>query len=457
MYLFKLKYDSKNYRCIVLLILLTGLQNVYGQQNELKNKWKEKLHFSLITEMDIAYEFKSHQLQKAEFILKPEVVYKFNNKLKIVGLGRIYTEVLDNLEPGVPDQVASSTFNKRLFIGDRVEVELRELYLHARILNKVNIRIGKQQIVWGETDGLKLLDVINPQYFREFILDDLVDSRIPLWSIKTEFPIKKLKIQLLWIPDLTYHALIDSDAPYFPKSALPEPPMGIETIFWPIEKPSNIVLDSDVGLKLSVLIKGWDITANYFYYYDDFPVFYNSLSFQASGEPSIMINPQYERHHLLGFTFNKPVKLVILRGEMGYKFYQNFLSTNPEASRGIVQSDQFNTAIGLDLIKGENIASTQLFIDYLIDDVPVFNRNRIEWTVSLLLSREFMNDSFKAEALWVHSINHKDGLLRPKLSYWLTSNVQLLLSSDIFYGNKSMLFGQFKDRSRASVGLIWGI
>jgi len=438
---------------LVQILMFQSLQ----AQDALRKKWKEKLHFSLITEIDIAYEYSSRKLQKFELILKPEISYKINKKLKIVGIGRVYTELLDNLEPGVPDQDAVSIFNKRLFIGDRVEAELRELYLHARVLKKLNIRIGKQQIVWGETDGLKLLDVINPQYFREFILDNFEDSRIPLWSVKAEFPIKKLKIQLLWIPDLTYHVLIDPDAPYFPKSVLPEPPQEIQTIFRPIEKPKNIVLDSDVGLKLSVLIKGWDITANYFYYYDDLPVFYNSLSFLPTGEPIIIINPKYERHHLFGFTFNKPIKLVTLRGEIGYTFNQNFSSTDPEAFMGVVRSDQFSSAIGLDLIKGENIVSAQLFTDYLMDDVPAFNHNRLEWTVSLLLSREFMNDSFKAEVLWVHSINHKDGLLRPKLSYWLTSNVQLLLSSDIFYGNKSMLFGQFKHRSRVSVGLIWGI
>jgi len=194
-----------------LLIQLLGIQNIQAQDT-LKKKWKENLRFSLLSEIDIAYEYNNQKFQKSEFILKPEVVYKFNKKLKIVGLGRIYTEVLDNLEPGALDQVAGSTINKRLFIGDRVEAELRELYLHGKILKKLNVRIGKQQIVWGETDGLKLLDVINPQYFREFILDDFEDSRIPLWSVKAEFPIKKLKTQLLWIPDQTYHALIDPDA-----------------------------------------------------------------------------------------------------------------------------------------------------------------------------------------------------------------------------------------------------
>jgi len=54
--------------------------------------------------------------------------------------------------------------------------------------NGFALRLGKQQIVWGETDGLKLLDVMNPQNFREFILDEFEDSRLPLWSVKYTVP-----------------------------------------------------------------------------------------------------------------------------------------------------------------------------------------------------------------------------------------------------------------------------
>ena len=401
-------------RRIWFAALLTPFLNIHTiqAQDSPTSKWKENISFSMISEMDIAYEFSSGRLQKSEFIFRPEVVYKFNRKLKIVGLGRLYAEVSDNLAPGEPSQEAVSGLNQRLFIGDRAEAELRELYLHAKIWKTLNVRIGKQQIVWGETDGLKLLDVINPQYFREFILDDFEDSRIPLWSVKAELPIKKLKIQLVWIPDQSYHVLIDPSAPYFPQASFPEFPDGIQSTFMQVDKPNREIADSDVGIKLSTLFKGWDITANYFYHYNDFPVFNTNLVFAPSGIPSIEISPEYERLHLVGFTFNKPVKVVTLRGEVGYTLDQTFVSTDPDAPKGNVHTNQFKSAIGIDLVKGEYVVSVQLFIDYLVDDVPAFNRDRVETNVSLLLSREFMNDSFKAEALWVHSTNHEDGLDR---------------------------------------------
>ena len=57
-----------------------------------------------------------------------------------------------------------------------------------------------------------MLDVLNPQDFREFVLDDFEDSRIPLWSVNAEVPLGPLVAQLVWIPDRTYHDLPEPGA-----------------------------------------------------------------------------------------------------------------------------------------------------------------------------------------------------------------------------------------------------
>jgi hypothetical protein len=136
---------------------------------------------------------------------------------------------------------------------------------------------------------------------------------------------------------------------------------------------------------------------------------------------------------------------------------QNFSSIATESDRGVVQSDNFKSALGVDFIKGESIFSLQLFTDVLIEEVAAYNRDRTEYSVSFLASREMFNDSFKAEVLWVQNMNHGDGIVRPKLSYWLNSNLQMHLSSDIFYGDRTKLFGQFSNRNRISFGFRWGV
>ena len=62
---------------------------------------------------------------------------------------------------------------------------LRELYVDTALGNW-NFRLGKQQVVWGTADGIKLLDIINPTDFRELVQNTQEDSRIPVWMINAE-------------------------------------------------------------------------------------------------------------------------------------------------------------------------------------------------------------------------------------------------------------------------------
>jgi hypothetical protein len=69
--------------------------------------------------------------------------------------------------------------------GDRP----RELYFDFEFngaLQPLSLRIGKQQVVWGEADFFRSLDVINPLRIDQMSLvgDDLDDYREPLWIAK---------------------------------------------------------------------------------------------------------------------------------------------------------------------------------------------------------------------------------------------------------------------------------
>ncbi|MEO5340272.1 MAG: hypothetical protein H7837_07130 [Magnetococcus sp. MYC-9] len=64
---------------------------------------------------------------------------------------------------------------------------LRELYLDTT-LGPWDVRLGKQQEVWGTTDGIKLLDILNPTDYREFTQNTMADARIPVWMLKSSLP-----------------------------------------------------------------------------------------------------------------------------------------------------------------------------------------------------------------------------------------------------------------------------
>ena len=62
---------------------------------------------------------------------------------------------------------------------------LREAYIDTSY-NDWLIRAGKQQVVWGTADGMKLLDSINPTDFSEMAQNQMEDSRIPVWMLNAE-------------------------------------------------------------------------------------------------------------------------------------------------------------------------------------------------------------------------------------------------------------------------------
>jgi hypothetical protein len=62
---------------------------------------------------------------------------------------------------------------------------LREAYVDAEV-NDWSIRAGKQQVVWGTADGMKLLDAINPTDFSEMAQNQMEDSRLPVWMVNAE-------------------------------------------------------------------------------------------------------------------------------------------------------------------------------------------------------------------------------------------------------------------------------
>jgi hypothetical protein len=62
---------------------------------------------------------------------------------------------------------------------------LREAYVDFE-QGDWSIRAGKQQVVWGTADGMKLLDMINPSDYGEMAQNQMEDSRIPVWMLNAE-------------------------------------------------------------------------------------------------------------------------------------------------------------------------------------------------------------------------------------------------------------------------------
>lgn len=413
---------------------------------------KNRVYVSGTAQLRAAYETEDGEGQKFEFILQPEIEVELPYNIDLTIIPRVRADLYDDLEPDHPDQDSISDISKRLFLGNHVDVELREFYIETVVRN-VYLTIGKQQVVWGKADGLRVLDVVNPFDFREFIFDDFDQARIPLWMVNAEIPVGEATLQLLWIPDLTYHQLPEEGATFEFKSNVPQPPPGIPVIRNDVDKPDNVITDSDVGARLSWFWKGWDLSLNYLYHYDDVPVLYRTIKIGPTG-PFIVSNPGYERTHLLGGTFSNAFGDLTVRGEFGYSLDKYYSTINPLDVDGVHKTDEFSYVLGFDWFGiSDTFLSLQFFQSILREDATGLLRDRVENNVSFLLRRDFMNDTLVFENITVHSLNHSDGFNRTKLKYALRDDLDVWAGVDVIYGDKSGLFGQFEDKSRVIFGM----
>lgn len=388
------------------------------------------------------------EVQKSELTFEPRMDVWFGDNVRLTGIGLVRADFTDKLEPGRSSNDARSSVSSRATFGDHVEFELRELFVDFE-LGEMQARVGKQQVVWGQADGLRILDVINPLSFREFILPDFEDRRIPLWMVNAEVPIGEATLQILWIPDQTYDEFPEPEGSFAFTSAKFRPVLGLEEIVRVdrARKPNSVVEDSDFGLRLSAFVGGWDLTANYLYHYQDQPV----LGVDRS-EAVTRITPTYERTHLIGGSASKAFGDFVFRSELGYSTSRYFSSV--QSITGVAKTHEFSGVLGLDYSGlSDTLISGQFFVS-AIDQGEGIVRDAREENLSLLIRRNFFNDTLTLEMLAIHNMDDSDGVVQLDVSYQFTSNTTLSAGADVFYGTADGLFGQFNERDRLSLRIV---
>ena len=419
-------------RAAPFCITLTATPYTYAEGGFLKD-----VFLGAGMELEAAQETSTERLQKAEIKFEPELEITLPADVRLTAIARLRTDGTDKLDP-----------------DEQSDAELRELYFEWN-WGRTYVNIGKQQIVWGNADGLKVLDVVNPQSFREFILDDFADSRIPLWAVNIQLPVGDSTLQLVWIPDHTYNDLPEPGSVYEFTSPLlaPQIPPGIPVEFDAVDTPDKFFKDSDIGLRLSGFRWGWDFSINYFYHYEDNPVFYREIDISPENQISVQVQPRHERNHLLGMTFSRAFGELTLRGEFGYFSDQFFANNDPNDPDGILDSDEIRYVAGLDWYGlSDTRISFQLFQSRIGEDKPGVFRDPLETSITLQYNRTFLNDTLEFDVLWLYNENRHNGLIRPKLTYDVNDGLSTWIAGDSFYGDKNGFYGQFDNNDRVLMG-----
>lgn len=367
---------------------------------------------------------------KTQFLLSETGKLSDNASFKVSG--RFYYDAAYDITDNFPESVESD---------QEKEVELRDTYIDYSN-GPFDLRMGKQQIVWGEAVGLFFADAVNAKDLREFVLPNFDMIRIPQWGADFEYAKEDFHAEFVWLPVLEFNKLGVTGSEF----AFPYPVPDENTSFSAQDpnKPKNSFKNSTAGTRLSYLFNGWDLSAFYLYTWDQFPVMYRAIEAGA-----YRFYPQRKRQNITGVTFSKEISDIVYKGEFVFTPKGYFSIFDNSDSDGITRKDYIDYLLGVDkTIRGIDMNfqfMQRVIFDY---DNLLVNEKEARNSLSFRANRGCLDNKLDVEFLVISSLMEKDLLYRPKLTYNFKNNWKFRFGWDIFQGDASGIFGKFHGKSR---------
>ncbi|CAA6810468.1 MAG: Unknown protein [uncultured Sulfurovum sp.] len=321
-----------------------------------------------ITEQ-IAYAYSSEtphdnfSLLKSSLLLDYE--YKFENGFKFKTNAKAYYDAIYSLR-------GREKYAKDELDELESEVELFDAYLEGSLSDNFDMKLGRQVVVWGRSDTIRITDVLNPLDNRHPGIVDIEDLRLPVAMAKFDYFVGDWRI--------TPMAILEQR---FSKN----PPAGSVFNASSISLPSNEnYADVLPALSIGAEFSGWDANFYVAQMRDDTGYFANGKM-------------QHDKVNMLGAAFNVLNGSWLLKSEFAHFEGLKYTTTgNKEFKRsdallGLEYNGIADTLISYD-------ASIRKLHDYdnrLINER--FSVDEARYQHAFRMSSDFMNATLKANYL----------------------------------------------------------
>lgn len=385
----------------------------------------------------------------------------FSQNVDINGFVRNYTGILyDNGEFNMLQNTLNLNFEK---MGDRVafkanpmlysygtdsiDFRLREIYVDL-FFDNFDIRIGKQQIVWGKADGVFITDIVSPLNLTEFLLPDFDEIRIGVYAAKVDYYLGNSTIELIVKPVYAGNETPSSGSIWYKPPSFPATP----SYDYSKESITPSLENSEVYLKYSLSSSAIDFDLMGAYVWGQTANMYVEKEFvmDSLGNPvlnGLLITPEHHRLTVAGGSFTSTVKSFVVRGEAAWYNGQYFQTTDPTAEGALTEKNYLHYVIGVDYGLGNLKLSAQFIQKYIMDYNDFIEDDEFQNTMTFLARYEAMRETLHFELFSYVGLNYGDALIRPKVTYDFSDSFSILLGSNIFVGDEEGSFGRYNDNS----------
>ncbi len=223
--------------------------------------------------------------------------------------------------------------------NDTIETESRvnELFLQRSFATQ-SLKFGRQTVVWGETVGNSVLDVINHVEFRDFTIIDIEDARLNQWMLVWDYfgasNSSRFSTFLNLYPEFNPAPVRGSPLFFDPGYNLPD-----------YDRNNDVLLE--IGTQWKRSFTGSDISLMAAYLYE------NQLRYDEPLPGSDDARPDINDFLLLGFSANRAIGMLLLNFDLAYSHNVladsfAFPGTSGLSQPSSVRKNQLGTSFGFE-------------------------------------------------------------------------------------------------------------
>ncbi len=277
------------------------------------------------------------------------------------------------------------------------EAELDEAYVQGALLPGLDVKLGRQIVVWGKSDNIRVTDILNPIDNREPGLVDIEDLRLPVAMTRLDYYFGDWNLCGIVIHEVRFNKDPQFGSDFFPSSEpLPEE-----------EKPSTGIDNQEYAVALNGIFSGWDLSLYGARFFDDQAHVEQTPSKLKLSQPPPGLKPGpvkqtplvLERRHsrltMFGVAANMALGNWLLKGEAAYFHGLEFFALPGETrSRldmmaGVEYSGFTDTTISLEVV------NRHLFdFDERLDSAPD-SALEDDFQSVFRLTRNFLHETLK--------------------------------------------------------------
>ena len=274
------------------------------------------------------------------------------------------------------------------------EFGLREAYLDI-YFNAMDVRIGKQQIIWGKADGVFITDIVSPKDLSEFLLRDFDEIRMGITALKADYYLGDNTFEIVWAPNFSSTQMPDESSIWFPKLSFPAQPV----FDYSHKEVAAKLENSELFVKYSALTSAIDFEIMGGYMWDDDPVMHISKTIdpQSHQLTGLTVTPQHHRLGLAGGSFSTTLGGFVVRGEGAYYNGKYFNSEDPALTHGTVEKNYLHYLVGVDFTLWDIRVSSQFIQQAILDYDDYIKNNEFENTMTFLAGKDFLRETLRLE------------------------------------------------------------